>query len=162
MDTVEILRFVLPYQRHNVFKGVFACDNLPTHFTLPALFIVNLSPKSEPGTHWVSIVIDREKKSYYFDSFGLKPQNVFIQAFLDRHSIENGYNKLQLQHITSNKCGKYCCVFALSVLNHKSVYYLMKKFSKNLYINDIFIESMFKYRNLRATYCESNWLIPGE
>jgi len=35
-----------------------------------------------------------------------------IQAFIRRKSTVSNYNKRQLQGLTINVCGKYCCLFA--------------------------------------------------
>lgn len=57
MDTISIRKYIRPYQRRNIFKGVYLRDVLPTSFSLPAAFVINLSQHNEPGTHWVAIYI---------------------------------------------------------------------------------------------------------
>lgn len=143
MNTIEIIKYVSPYQRNNIFKGVFACDKLPTRINLPALMIVNLSRNTEIGTHWVSIYIDNFSNGYYFDSFGIPPRNKFIIHYLEIHVEKFYYNIIQLQHISSVKCGKYCCVFAISVLKYRTIDNFINKFSKNLFINELVIENMY-------------------
>ena len=51
--------------------------------------------------------------AYYFDSYGILPLVPDIEAFLHRNCTVWDYNKRQLQGLTSNTCGKYCCLFAL-------------------------------------------------
>lgn len=145
MDTLQILRYVTPYQRKNIFKGVFACDNLPRKVILPALYIINLAPKTESGSHWVSLYINKRGRGFYFDSFGFEPKNKHIIAFMKMHSKTFDYNNKQLQLITSTKCGKYCCVYAVSVLRSRAIKQLLKKFSINLYVNEIIIEKMYDH-----------------
>lgn len=147
MNTIQISHYVNNYQRKNTFKGVFPCDNLPKKVILPALLIVNLSRKSEPGSHWISIFIDKQGKGYYFDSFGIPPRNKYVKLFMKMHSKSVYYNRNQLQHITSSKCGKYCCVFAVSILKFRTINQFLIKFSKNLFVNEIMIEKM--YGNLK-------------
>lgn len=145
MDTFSIISTIKPYQRLKIFKGVFPCDSLPNQFSLPAIFIINLSPHNEPGSHWVSIYISPNRNAFYFDSFGFSIKNEYILRFLREQAIRVTFNEKQLQHITSTKCGKFCCVFAIAILNKSSISSFMNKFSKNLFVNDIVIENMYKY-----------------
>lgn len=144
MNTNEIIKYIIPHQRNGIFKGVFACNTLPRKFKLPALFVVNLSPISESGSHWVGIYIDMRRNCYYFDSFGIQPKNGFILSFLRKHSKKVHYNHNQLQHITSSKCGQYCCVFSVSILRFHTIEYFLRKFSLNLIINEIVIDRMYR------------------
>lgn len=145
MDTLSIINVIAKYQRNNVYKGVFPCDSLPKKFSLPAIFVINLSPHNEPGSHWVAVYISPNRYAFYFDSFGLPVKNSFIIRFLRAHSVRNIYNKKQLQHITSKKCGQFCCVFAISILKKCTIPSFISKFCKNLFVNDIVIENMYNY-----------------
>lgn len=144
MNTNEIINYIKPYQRNGIFKGVFACNTLPKKITLPALFVVNLSPISEAGSHWVAIYIDMRRNCYYFDSFGMQPTNRFILSFLRKYAKKVHYNNVQLQHIASSKCGQYCCVFSVSILRFHTIEYFLRKFSVNLFINEIVIGRMYR------------------
>lgn len=148
MDTISIREYIKPYQRQNIFKGVFPCDLLPNKFKLPAAFVVNLSQHDEPGTHWVSIYIDEYDRAFYFDSFGLKPANFHILAFLKQHSKRVNFNENQLQHITSNKCGRFCCVFIVHMLQKKSIDSFISRFGLNLFVNDFIIDNMYKFMEM--------------
>lgn len=145
MDTISIREYIKSYQRQNIFKGVFPCDRLPTNFRLPAAFVINLSSHDEPGTHWVALYIYESGCAFYFDSFGLKPSNYHIIAFIKMHANRVRYNTRQLQHITSNKCGRFCCVFVVSALKNCSSDSFLSRFGLNLYINDFVIENMYNY-----------------
>lgn len=145
MDTISINNVVKPYQKYNIFKGVFPCDSLPKHFSLPAIFVINLSPRTEIGSHWVATYITSDRCAFYFDSFGLPISNAYILHFINKHAKRITYNKNQLQHITSTKCGKFCCVFAITILKKCSISSFINKFSKNLFVNDIVIENMYNY-----------------
>lgn len=145
MDTISIRQFVNPYQRRNIFKGVFACDCLPHSFELPAAFVINLSTHDEPGSHWVALYISETGCGLYFDSFGLIPSNFYVNLFIRIHCKSVIYNKKQLQHISSNKCGRFCCVFVVSILKKNSFESFVKRFGINLYVNDITIENMYNY-----------------
>lgn len=145
MNSVTIREFVKPFQRRGIFKGVFACDRLPALFTLPALFIINLPPSSQSGSHWVSLHIDEEGLAFYFDSFGMPPTSPDILKFLRLHSKKSIHNKKQLQHLSSIKCGRFACVFVISVLRANEFKQVSEKFSDNLKVNDIIIEGLYNY-----------------
>lgn len=145
MDSISIHCAIKPFQRQNIFKGVFPCDSLPNKFSLPAIFVINLSPHTESGSHWVAAYISVNKSAFYFDSFGLPIRNSYILRFLKKHAIRVTYNKSQLQHVTSNKCGKFCCAFAISILEKCPISAFISKFCKNLFVNDIVIENMYNY-----------------
>lgn len=149
MNSVTIREFVKPFQQKRIFKGVFACDKLPAAFSLPALFIINLSASSQSGSHWVSLHIDEEGFAFYFDSFGMPPRNSDILGFMKLHSKKSIYNKKQLQHLSSIKCGRFVCVFAISVLKDNGFKQVLDKFSDNLKINDIIIEGLYNYFDVK-------------
>lgn len=149
MDTISIREYIRPHQRQNIFKGVFPCDSIPHSFRLPAAFVINLSQHDEPGTHWVALYISETGSAYYFDSFGLKPSNFHINAFIKTHAKSVSYNKKQLQHITSNKCGRFCCVLVVSLLKNCPFDSFLARFSLNLYVNDITIENMYNYLKIK-------------
>lgn len=145
MNSVTIREFVKPFQRGGIFKGVFACDRLPVVFSLPALFIINLSPSTESGSHWITLHIDEEGSAFYFDSFGMPPSNPDILRFLKLHSKKLAHNKKQLQHLSSIKCGRFASVFVISVLRGNDFKQVLDKFSDNLKVNDIIIEGLYNY-----------------
>lgn len=149
MDTISIREYIRPHQRQNVFKGVFPCDSMPHSFRLPAAFVINLSQHDEPGTHWVALYISETGSAYYFDSFGVKPSNFHINAFIKAHAKNVVYNMKQLQHITSNKCGRFCCVFIVLVLKNLSIITFLNRFGVNLYVNDMIVENMYNYLKIK-------------
>lgn len=140
-----------PFQKSGIFKGVFACDQLPHNFTLPAAFVVNLSNHSSRGSHWIGIFIDSEQKTEYFDSFGFPPSQRDIIDFIKKHSKTLRYNTKQIQHIVSNKCGKFVILFILCKMHNKNVENIFQKFSSNLSVNEIIIENIINYFNQLRT-----------
>lgn len=147
LSTVDIYNYLKHFQKKNIFKGVFACDDLPNNISLPAAFVVNLSSKKERGSHWIGIYIDKFGTGYYFDSFALPVNNRFISCFLKMHTKNVIINKTQIQHVSSNKCGKYCCMFIISKLFEEKHRFLLNRFSKNLKLNDIVVDHL--YTNLK-------------
>lgn len=147
MNTLEINKTILPHQRDTIFQGVYACDALPKRVKTPSAYIINLSPKHESGTHWIGLFINSAGDAYYFDSFGIPPRNKYIKFFIRMHSKKLIYNEKQVQHLTSNKCGKFCCAFIISILKNRPIQHFLKKFSTNLMVNEIIIENIFRYFN---------------
>lgn len=145
MDTTDLYKYLLPFQKNGVFKGVYASDALPIRCVLPAAFAINLSPRADRGTHWVGLYIDEKGAAEYFDSYGFAPDNPNILRFLRMHSIHLSYNKRQIQHLSSVKCGKFVCIFIISKMYRKSFEELLDKLSNNLSVNDLVIENIFKY-----------------
>lgn len=82
LTTSDILQIIDPFQKCNIFKGVFPCDELPKNFTLPAAFVINLSKHNSRGSHWVGLFIDKQRNAEYFDSFGFQPNQSEIIQFI--------------------------------------------------------------------------------
>jgi hypothetical protein len=104
------------------FLGVYAKDTLPSRLPAqrPILLVCNTDKKSRPGTHWVSIFVDKDGKGEYFDSFGRAPGVIFAR-FLNRNCRVWVYNERQLQSVASYFCGQYCIFYCL----YKSIGYDM-------------------------------------
>lgn len=145
MNTQEIEAVFSRIKCGDIFKGVFACDDLPKNVDLPAAFVINLSPKSSAGTHWVSLFIDQTGVATYFDSYGFAPLNRDILFFINMHSKRLTYNKRQIQHVTSRKCGKFASAFLISEMAGKGLHDFLSNFAENPFINDIIIEKMLNY-----------------
>ena len=58
------------------------------------------------GTHWTAFYV-KDNKSYFFDSFGGKPDN-FLLKQLPKPII---YHNHEIQDINSKLCGSYCLYF---------------------------------------------------
>ena len=100
----------------NSFLDIFPSDFFPSSRTVlkPCTLIVNADPHKEGDSHWLSThLTHRSSSAYYFDSYGIVPLVQSIQAFQKRHCTTWEYNKRQLQGLTSEFCGHYCCLLAL-------------------------------------------------
>ena len=58
------------------------------------------------GSHWTCFIV-KDKKSYYFDSFGGQPDR-FLLIHLQKPII---YHNYKIQDINSKLCGSYCLYF---------------------------------------------------
>ena len=84
--------------------------------------IFNLDKHDEPGSHWVCAFVDIvNKKAYYFDSYGYKPEPE-IEAFLERCKDQGCdgiyWNDIRHQR-EGSECGMYCLYVIISLLNGK-------------------------------------------
>ena len=71
------LRWILSNDKvtRRTFKGVYALDEI-VHIkqkSFPSAYVFNLVPSNKPGSHWVTVYIDRKGRPEYFDSFGRPP-----------------------------------------------------------------------------------------
>ena len=67
---------------------------------------VNIDNGSQGGTHWTCFIV-KDKKSFYFDSFGVQPDK-FLLNQLTKPII---YQNYKIQDINSKLCGSYCLYF---------------------------------------------------
>lgn len=147
MNTLEINSYIEPFNLNQQFKGTFPCDRLPLDFSVPAGFIINLSPAGTLGSHWVALYIDGAANGHYFDSYGFKPLVKDVRKFISKHCRTISYNERQLQHIQSNICGRYASVFIITMFHGVSMESFVHGFSKNTLINDIVMNR--KYMHLK-------------
>ena len=91
------------------FAGVYACDQLSSIEInkYPKSFVVNTDPMELPGTHWIAIYFNEQRKGEFFDSYGEHPIHD-NKYFLNRNAVEWEHNKIQLQSAFSTVCGQYC------------------------------------------------------
>jgi len=96
------------------FLGVFPSGLLPQSVAQSGRVIINADPHTEKVSHWLTLHCrPKSASAYYFDSYAFVPLVPDIQAFIRRKSTVSYYNKRQLQGLTSNVCGKFCCLFPL-------------------------------------------------
>ena len=67
---------------------------------------VNIDNGSQGGTHWTAFYV-KDNKSYYFDSFGVQPDN-FLPNQFPKPII---YHNYKIQDRNSKLCGSYCLYF---------------------------------------------------
>jgi hypothetical protein len=97
----------------DTYGGCYSCDNIPDIGTNTEInFIVNLSKVSEPGSHFVVLII-KKHFIYFFDSFGHKCMNAHILAYMAKLSRNIVYNSVKIQDFDSKMCGFYCALMIL-------------------------------------------------
>ena len=67
---------------------------------------VNIGDYKNGGTHWCCFII-KDKKSYYFDSFGGNPDKFLLKQLPKPIT----YHNYKIQDINSFLCGSYCLYF---------------------------------------------------
>ena len=91
--------------------------------------IFNLDPHDKPGSHWVSMFADFDKKNcvYYFDSYGYKePQEVtkLMKRLKEQADALNKKTTLYTNNIRhqfkNSECGVYSMNFIIQLLKGKS------------------------------------------
>ena len=149
MNTSTIKRLLRTYK---CFKGVYPSDMLPINMSLPLRIIINTDPHDKPGQHWVSVSIDKQGNGYYFDSFGFPPLVESIYKFITTRATNGwGYNRTQIQDVTSSTCGKYCVLFIIYMCNNLSHKEFTRQFGYNTKANDIKINKALKNFNFVKT-----------
>jgi len=122
------------------FRGVFSVKNIP-NLNEGEFVIFNLSAEP-PGTHWAYLTLrsvdDGGCKHYeIMDSLGIDSGYIF-QNLTQKNSFYI-HNIQAVQPKVSNKCGLYCCYFAIIKSENEDYdfYDLMQYcFSRNIDKND--------------------------
>ena len=136
MDTHQLS---LALQKHpetrDVFGGVLAYDQLPKRLSKYAtkVFVINTDPSNKPGQHWVAAYITPEC-AFYFDSYGLAPQQPSVTKFLRKRKKVVFYSR-RLQG-TGSMCGHYCLYFSLLMRRKQR----MRKFGDHYDANDRLVQ----------------------
>jgi len=111
MDTVQLL---CTLRKVNSFLYVYPSDLLPRSITNICTVIVNADHHTVGDSQWLAIhFCPKASSAYYFDSYCIAPFVPDILALVKRNCTTWDRYKLQLQSLTSDVCGKYCCLFGL-------------------------------------------------
>lgn len=137
----------------SVYKGVFSSNNIPSFLSSYSQFsiVVNFSPRGEKGSHFISIICEKDKV-IYIDSLGLPCLVPSIKTFLSSLNRSIFWNCRTIQSNSSNFCGFYCMFFIL--------YYSLKSnqrfkiyFSNELELNDekcvLYIKKVCKLNKIK-------------
>ena len=121
MWTDELLQLVLKdCKTASVVTGIYAIDTLPVLVKHPAALIVNLSPSTSGGSHWIVIFVDKNRRGLYFDSLGRKPPRPILK-FLRKNCKYFSINRIQYQADDSVFCGLFCIVFIYFKVRNQNI-----------------------------------------
>lgn len=145
------LNDILSRAINNNYLGTFACNMLMS-YKIPVNkgLIINLSKKSEIGSHFVAVYVHSSEEITYFDSYGLPCYNKYILDFLKKQKKRVICNKISIQDDRSLFCGFFCMAFILFCT------YFYNKFDKSEDMLKTFIKIFDqKYLMLNDTICEN-------
>jgi len=124
-------------QSKNIFKGVFARNELPHIENYPTALIFNTQDRNMDGEHWLAVYFDSFNLCYFFDSYGQNPCYYGVTNYLKEYSRIINYNQKRIQG-NSEYCGLYSILFIFfAVRNNLKNFYSF--FSTNLFLNDLFV-----------------------
>jgi len=115
MDTTQIL-----YTLRDVksFLGVFPSDTLSRSVTHSDMFIMNANPHTDKRSHRLAVhFLPKSSSALFFDPYRTVKLVPDITAFIQRNFTVWDYNRTQMQGLTHNVWGIYCCLFALYINN---------------------------------------------
>ena len=140
MNTLEIVQLLQSdLYTAPTFKGVFPLDRIPTTvFQKPASLIINCSPVSQPGSHWVALFLPANNQPLeYFDSIGRPPLKREIGTVIKNNAIDWLHSNKRLQSPFATTCGQYCILYIQHRCRGESMQQFLNHFSKeNLTDND--------------------------
>ena len=110
LNELDILEIINNFGSEK-FLGVFGCDEL-VNITKQGYLIVNTDPSYQAGTHWISIVIQKNCV-YYYDPLNMNfwMSDANISNFLRKLKVDLYINNIPIQTLNSQYCGHHCVVF---------------------------------------------------
>jgi hypothetical protein len=97
------------------FLGVYPSDSIPSIKNINNNSIIfNLSTHSEPGSHYVAVLFNKNK-IYYFDSYGKKLSNKHIKNNLKQYKLPIFYHTRTIQDNNSIFCGLFTLAYLRAI-----------------------------------------------
>lgn len=122
------------------FAGTYASDHLPTiQNEGKNHYIVNFDPSNEPGSHWIAIILNKNRPSEYFDSYGFPPpKHLPFEEFMQGNFI---FNTVELQSPLTTVCGQYCMHFLMQRARGYNMRDIVSDFSHDKAVNDLLVNT---------------------
>lgn len=127
------------------FIGVFARDEIPKGVTGPAGLIVNTDNRSNPGSHWVAIHVDRDGRGDLFDSLASQDVLTSFKNWMEQNSSTFLFPLIPIQSSISKLCGVYCIAFLALRFENWSFSNIINSFTRNPLKNDLFLFNILKH-----------------
>jgi hypothetical protein len=121
-----------------IYRGIFACDELPNITMRPSVVVVNTDRASQPGRHWICMYFGEGGYGEYFDSFGLQP-NIMFERYMNIHCYAWTFNKKQMQSLISRFCGHYCIWYCIMKFRNVSLKDITCSMSSDTGLNDFLV-----------------------
>ena len=122
-------------QAKKIFKKVCALDQIEVP-SYSSAYVINSDTSDKKGEHWVAVYFVKNRRGEYFDSYGLPPAILGLEAYMDRFSLDWIYRSKTIQSLFSNVCGHYCVYFILFRCRNISLYAILSVLILNLTEND--------------------------
>ena len=126
-----------------MYRGTKSIDQV-TKLKDNEYMIVNFhtSDPSNPGSHWVMVYQQPNKKLIYYDSYGCPPQDEIVALKKKGHQIM--YSTFQCQQMGSDVCGEHCINVSRQLQNGKSFIDIIYDYSDNHKLNDDTVRRLIK------------------
>ena len=121
-----------------IYRGIYACDQLPHVSVRPSVIVVNTDPSNRPGRHWICMFFHEDGHGEFFDSFGLPPKLVF-ERYMNKYCISWTFNKKQMQSLVSRFCGHYCIWYCMMKFRKFTLNELVRVMSRDTGLNDFLV-----------------------
>ena len=124
----------------SIYRGIYACDELPVidWTSRPFAIVVNTDPVRRPGQHWICMYFDEEGHGEFFDSFGLRPKDVF-ERYMNNNCTAWTFNTKQMQSIISRFCGHYCIWYCMMKNRKATLNELTNCMTNDTSLNDFLV-----------------------
>ena len=124
-----------PYTR-KFYKGCLPRDYLPSKLEKRSLYVINLSPSTSKGSHWVLISTMHNEYSAYICSLGTPPVHQHVLDSLYSVSDKVVWSDFTNQGL-STLCGFHCCYVSHLLSRGQTLITIMEEFYCNQqYLND--------------------------
>ena len=144
IELESLIRAFVDDDTEAAFLGIFAMDCLPKAIQrLPTLFIVNTQTSNLPGQHWKAVYISSNKYGEVFDSLAM-PVGLLLQNWMNTYTHQWKQSKRIIQSPLSAFCGAFAAYFILNRLKAKSMKKCLEVFKRDLYYNDVLVETFVK------------------
>lgn len=129
------------------FKGVYSINDIPRHLKVREFVVVNLSKKSEKGTHWFCIVRSHFKLYEVFNSLGFSNLDVLLPYVRVGANADFVFNQRAYQLHNTNTCGFYVIHFLIHrVLNFDLSFHHL--------LAEIYVTNNEENENIVTTFCQ--------
>lgn len=139
MNTSEINAALQDVQSY---VGCFARDMLPVIVRRPACLVINMDKSEEPGSHWTCVLLHKDGRGEYFDSYGAPPYYKEITCFLERTCSKGFVSNREVLQTTapfSLACGMYAILYLAVRTSGLPREFFFNLFTKDRLLNEILV-----------------------
>lgn len=127
------------------FRGVYACDQLPTNSPTSSLYVCNTDPSTRGGEHWLAIYIGVRREGEVFDSGGdISPINNEIARFLNVNCNVWTRNTRVVQDPLSDACGYHTIFYSVYRCLGYNLDDILHMYTNNLMYNDWIVKEFVR------------------